>query len=158
MPKQAEEQRKRHTVQKHPIETYKHYTIYIISGIFPALFTAEKADPTKGATVSAESLDVLKAKIDDVLDFATQIHINTYEGPDNSKVLQNTKTRIQSTAGDFNSGLAVMIEADYDLDVIIQILEKKPIRHSKKHSKTRKSYKGPIVKILCRNRTIQYGG
>ena len=156
MPEQQPAKKRRGAIQKHPIEEYKHYTVYVISGISPTLFTAEKANPAKGVTVSAESLEDVKAEIDRVLDSAKQMHVNTYEGPDNYKILQNTKTRIQSTAGDFDSGLAVMIEADYDLDVIIQVLEKKPVRHSKKHSKTRKPSNGPIVKILCRGKTYQY--
>ena len=130
-----------------------HYTIYIISGVSPTLFTAEKADPSKGATVSADTLDGVKAQIDNVLDFCKQIHINTYEGPDNSEVLQNINARVKSTAGEFDS-LAIMIQTDYDFDVIIETFEHTPVRKSKKHSKHRKNIN--LIRILYRNKTIEY--
>lgn len=152
---QPQQTRKRTKVRKHPIEHYHHYTIYIVSGISPTLFIAEKDDPSKGATVSADSLDELKAKVDDVLNFAATIHINTWQGPDNSEVLQNIKTRVKSTAGEFQDGMAVIIHAKYDWSIMIEMYEEQPFRRSKKHSKKRAT-RIPVVKIVCRNRTIQY--
>ena len=61
---ETQPRKKRNSVKKYPIEKYKHYTIYIISDISPTLFTAEKADPSKGATVSSDSLDGVKTEID----------------------------------------------------------------------------------------------
>ena len=43
---ETQTRKKRTAVKKHPIEKYNHYTIYIISGVSPTLFTAEKADPS----------------------------------------------------------------------------------------------------------------
>ena len=114
-----------------------------------------KADPSKGATVSSDSLDGVKTEIDNVLAFAKAMHINTYEGPDpdNSECFQNIKTRVKSTAVEFDS-LAIMIQADYDFDVIIETFEHMPVRKSKKHAKRRKNIN--LIRILYRNKTIEY--
>ena len=153
MPEDTQPKRRQPPIQKHPIETYKHYTIYIISGMTPTWFLAEKKDATKGPTMSADDLDELKMNIDKTLKYMASIHISSYEGPDNSQVLQNPKTRIRSTAGEFD-GFAIMIESDYDIDVIVETVENAPVRPSKKHHKQPK--KTHLIRILYRDKTHVY--
>ena len=140
-------------MKKHFIELYKNYKIYIVSGTNPVLFIAEKDNPAKGSTLTAESLDSLKSQIDKKLDYALSIKINIYDGPMTNKIIQkNTQTRIRSCQGMFN-GFSVVIESDYDMDVIVEMYENRPVRHSKKHKNKRPR---SVIKILCRNKTTEY--
>ena len=50
-------------VKKHAVEIYKNYTIYVVAGISPTMFIAEKSDPSKGATLVGDSLEELKSSI-----------------------------------------------------------------------------------------------
>ena len=140
-------------MKKHFIELYKNYKIYIVSGTDPVLFIAEKDNPAKGPTLTADSLDSLKSQIDNTLDYALSIKINIYDGPMTNKVIQkNTQTKIRSCQGMFN-GFSVVIESDYDMDVIVEMYDKLPVRHSKKHKHKRPR---SIIKILYRNKTTEY--
>ena len=141
-------------MKKHFIETYKNYKIFIVSGTSPVLFIAEKDNPAKGPTLTAGNLDQLKTDIDNVLDYALSVKINIYEGPSENKVFQNPNTHIRSNSGIID-GFTIVIESNYDLDIIIEMLECKPVRRSKKHNKSRHSTRSAssFVRILCRNKT-----
>ena len=139
-------------VKKHPVEYYKHYTIYLISGISPTFFLAEKKDPSKGATLSAETLEDLKKSIDKTLEYALSININIYEGPEDNVVLQNPSVHI-NTNGLGYDGIAIVVTADYDLDAFIEFINNRPIRRSKKHRKTRR-HTINVIRLMYRNCTV----
>ena len=120
-------------MKKHPVETYQGYTIFIISGIVPTMFTAEKSDPTKGATITDDSLDAVKKKIDETLSLAVEFRINTWDGPVVNQTFQNPKIRVKSCRGRYDS-IGVIIESPYDLDVVITVA---PLRKSKKYKRRR---------------------
>lgn len=148
-----EAQKTRSRAHKHPIENYEHYTIFIISGISPVMFTAEKNDPSKGPTITSYDLDDLKQQIDKKLHYAATIHINTWGGSNNSMNLVNASVRIKTNTG-FTNGFAIDITSDYDLDILIEMFENKSVRRSKKHNKpTQKTH---LIRILYRNKTIEY--
>lgn len=117
---------------KHQIEQYKHYKIFIVSGITPALFIAEKDDPSKGSTLTADNLEDLKKMIDEKLDFAASININIWQGPAINTVFQNPNVQIKIN-GFNHDGFAIVINCDYDIDELISFIGKRCIRISKKH-------------------------
>lgn len=136
--------------RKHAIEVYKNYTIYIVSGIQPTMFIAEKADPSKGATLVDDDLDKLKSNIDKTLDYALSVRINIWDGPLQSQTIQNPTTNIKSVNGWLN-GFAIVIESNYDLDVVIEMAENCKLRKSKKHKRNRSAPLN-VLRIVCRNR------
>lgn len=136
--------------RKHAIEVYKNYTIYIVSGIQPTMFIAEKADPSKGATLVDDDLDKLKSNIDKTLDYALSVRINIWDGPLQSQTIQNPTTNIKSVNGLLN-GFAIVIESNYDLDVVIEMAENCKLRKSKKHKRNRSAPLN-VLRIVCRNR------
>lgn len=136
--------------RKHAIEVYKNYTIYIVSGIQPTMFIAEKADPSKGATLVDDDLDKLKSNIDKTLDYALSVRINIWDGPLQSQTIQNPTTNIKSVNGLLN-GFAIVIESNYDLDVVIETAENCKLRKSKKHKRNRSAPLN-VLRIVCRNR------
>lgn len=138
-------------MKKHPIETYKHYTLYIVSGITPALFVAEKDDPSKGVTLTADSLEDLKKQIDEKLDYAIKVNINIYQGPECNKIIQKPDVRIKSGNCDY-SGFAIVVTCDYDLDEIIELIGKRCIRISKKYRKKHRHIN--LAKFLSRGYTV----
>lgn len=138
-------------IKKHLLETYRNYKIFAVSGITPPLFIAEKDNPAKGSTLTNDNIDDLRMDVDKLLGFAKEIKINTYEGPEIFQVLQNPKTVIKSVASQFD-GLAIVIESNYDLDFIIEMVESRPVRRSKKHIKNRK-FPLSIIKLIARNRS-----
>ncbi len=137
-------------IRKHVIEVYKNYTIYIVSGIQPTMFIAEKADPSKGATLADDDLDKLKSNIDKTLDYALSVRINIWDGPLQSQTIQNPTTNIKSVNGLLN-GFAIVIESNYDLDVVIEMAENCKLRKSKKHKRNRSAPLN-VLRIVCRNR------
>ena len=136
--------------RKHAIEIYKNYTIYIVSGIKPTMFIAEKADPSKGATLVDDDLDKLKSNIDKTLDYALSVRINIWDGPLQTQTIQNPTTNIKSVNGLLN-GFAIVIESNYDLDVVIEMAENCKLRKSKKHKRNRSAPLN-VLRIVCRNR------
>ena len=136
--------------RKHAIEVYKNYTIYIVSGIQPTMFIAEKADPSKGATLVDDDLDKLKSNIDKTLDYALSVRINIWDGPLQTQTIQNPTTNIKSVNGLLN-GFAIVIESNYDLDVVIEMAENCKLRKSKKHKRNRSAPLN-VLRIVCRNR------
>ncbi|MBQ7185184.1 MAG: hypothetical protein IJR92_00025 [Alphaproteobacteria bacterium] len=137
-------------IKKHVIEVYKNYKIYIVSGIQPTMFIAEKADPSKGATLVDDDLDKLKSDIDKTLDYALSVRINIWDGPLQSQTFQNPTTNIKSVNG-FLNGFAIVIESNYDLDVVIEMAENCKLRKSKKHKRNRSAPLN-VLRIVCRNR------
>ena len=135
-------------MNKHPVETYQGYTIFIISGIRPTMFTAEKPDPTKGITITDDSLDAVKKKIDETLSLAVEFRINTWTGPVVNQTFQNPKIRVKSCRGRCD-GIGVIIESPYNLEVVITVAEGAPLRKSKKH-KNRHHGRG----VICALRRI----
>lgn len=136
--------------RKHAIEVYKNYTIYIVSGIQPTMFIAEKPDPSKGATLVDDDLDKLKSNIDKTLDYALSVRINIWDGPLQTQTIQNPTTNIKSVNGLLN-GFAIVIESNYDLDVVIEMAENCKLRKSKKHKRNRSAPLN-VLRIVCRNR------
>lgn len=136
--------------RKHVIEVYKNYTIYIVSGIQPTMFIAEKADPSKGATLVDDDLDKLKSNIDKTLDYALSVRINIWDGPLQSQTIQNPTANIKSVNG-LLDGFAIVIESNYDLDVVIEMAENCKLRKSKKHKRNRSAPLN-VLRIVCRNR------
>lgn len=134
-------------MKKYPVETYQGYTISIISGISPTMFTAEKSDPSKGATITDNSLDAVKAKIDETMAMATRLRINTWDGPVVNETFQNPKVRIKCGKYDTN-GLAIIIESPYNLNVVVAVAECAPLRQSKKR-RTHRHTKG-LIRVLRR--------
>ena len=137
-------------MKKHFIEVYKNYKIYIVAGTQPVMFIAEKDDPSKGTTLTGDDLEQLKAQIDNLLDFALNFKINIYDGVLQSDIIQNPCTKIKSVNGTLN-GFAIVVESDYDLDVVIEMVEQRPIRKSKKR-KDKKSQLN-LIRILYRSNT-----
>lgn len=137
-------------VKKHAVEIYKNYTIYVVAGISPTMFIAEKSDPSKGATLVGDSLEELKSDIDKTLDYALSVHINIWDGPLQSQTFQNPTTNIKSVNG-FLNGFAIVIESNYDLDVVIEMAENCKLRKSKKHRRNRSAPLN-VLRIVCRNR------
>lgn len=138
-------------IKKHPVEKYKNYTIYVVT---PTHYIAEKLDPSKGATVTADSLDAVKTEVDKKLTYAASIKISTYEGPIQNQVYQKPLVRIENPNGVDFDGLAVIITCDYDIDAVIEFFRNRPVRKPKKYTKSRRPVS--IVKLLCRNKTIVY--
>ena len=79
---------------------YRNYKIFAVSGGNPFFFLAEKDDPAKGGTLYNEDLDKLKVDIDNLLARARELHINIYDGPQQSCVAQNIKGRVTPVDGD----------------------------------------------------------
>ena len=119
-------------MKKYPVEQYRGYNISIIAGISPTMFTAEKSDPTKGITITDDSLDAVRAQIDETLGMAVKFRINTWTGPVVNQTFQNPKIRVKSCRGS-HYGVGIIIESPYDLDVVITVAECTPLRKSKKH-------------------------
>lgn len=124
-------------MKKYPVEKYKGYTIFVISGIDPTMFTAEKSDPSKGITITDDSLDTVKKKIDETLSLAVNLRINTWDGPVVNQTFQNPKVRIKCGCEHNPNGLAIIVESPYDLDVVITVAECAPLRESKKYKRRR---------------------
>ena len=135
-------------MKKHPVETYQDYIIFAISGIVPTMYTAEKSDPSKGITITDDSLDAVKKKIDETLGMAVKFRINTWTGPVVNQTFQNPKIRIKSCYGRCD-GVGIIIESPYDLDVVITVAECAPLRQSKKR-KNRHHGRG----VICALRRI----
>lgn len=74
--------------QKHLIEIYNDYNIFIVSTPNP-LFIAEKDNPALGATLVQNSLDDLKNVIDANIKLLKKLKINTKQITPN-KIVQNT--------------------------------------------------------------------
>lgn len=123
-------------MKKYPVEQYRGYDISIIVGISPTMFTAEKPDPTKGITITDDSLDAVRAQIDKTLSLAVKFRINTWPGPVVDKTFQNPKIRIKSCRGR-HDGVGIIIESPYDLDMVITVAECAPLRESKKYKRRR---------------------
>jgi len=158
-------------MKKHPVEIYKHYTLYIVSGTNPAFFIAEKTDPSKGATVTADSLEGLKKSVDKTLEYAANVKINVWQGPVNNRVLQNITARINTHGVNYN-GFAIVVsgnifapdyisESDTDeekerkeeeIELLIEIIRNQPIRVSKKYRKTNKHLN--LAKFFKHNGTV----
>ncbi|MFQ6760408.1 MAG: hypothetical protein ACLRFM_03370 [Alphaproteobacteria bacterium] len=139
-------------IKKYVIEVYKNYKIYIVSGTQPTMFIAETADPSKGATLVDDDLDKLKSNIDKTLDYALSVRINIWDGPLQSQTFQNPTTNIKSVNGLLN-GFAIVIESNYDLDVVIEMAENCKLRKSKKHKRNRSAPLN-VLRIVCRNRDV----
>lgn len=119
----------------------------------PTLFIAEKTDPSKGPTLTADNLDKLKTDIDNTLSYAISINVNIWDGPEQNEVLQNPKTQIKSWTHNCIDTFAIVIESSYDIDIVIEMFERRTLRKSKKHRKTRRPQQN-ILKIMYRNQTI----
>lgn len=135
-------------MKKYPVEQYRDYIIFAISGIRPTMFTAEKSDPTKGITITDDSLDAVKKKIDETLSLAVEFRINTWTGPVVDKTFQNPKIRIKSCRGR-HDGVGIIIESPYDLDVVITVAEGVPLRQSKKYKRRRHTHD-----MVCARRRV----
>lgn len=138
-------------IKKQPVEIYKHYTLYIVAGMNPAFFIAEKDNPAKGVTLTADNLDELKKNIDKTLDYAAKVKINIWEGPERNGFLPNGFVRINSNGVNFN-GFAIIVTCDYDIDTIIEMAAKRPLRVSKKYRKTNKHVN--LAKFFKHNSTV----
>lgn len=138
-------------IKKHPIEKYKNYTIYVVT---PNHYIAEKVDPSKGVTVTADSLDAVKIEVDKKLDYAASVKINTYEGQLQNEIFQKPFVRIGNPNGVDFDGLAIVITCDYDVDAVIEFVRNRPVRRPKKYTKSRRGFS--IIKFVCRNKTIVY--
>lgn len=125
-------------MKKHPVEQYRGYIIYVIVGISPTMFTAEKSDPTKGPTITDDSLDAVRAKIDETLGMAVKFRINTWDGPVVNQTFQNPKIRVKSCRGS-HYGVGIIIESTYKLEVVISVAEGLRLRESKKHKRRRRT-------------------
>lgn len=143
-------------VKKYPVETYKGYTIFVISGIRPPMFTAEKSDPTKGITITDDSLDAVKAQIDKTLSLAVNLRINTWDGPVVNQTFQNPKVRIKCGCEHNPNGLAIIVETPYDLDIVVGSVEARPLRRSK-HSRRHRNNNFNLlqIRILRRPKTFE---
>ena len=142
-------------IKKHAIESYKHYTLYIVAGMSPAFFIAEKDDPSKGTTLTADSLNKLKKIVDDTLDYAANMKINIWQGPEHNGLLPNGMVKITSHGVNYN-GFAIVVKCDYDMDLVVEMACKQPLRVSKKYRKSRNPLN--MIKIVCRNCTVSQKG
>lgn len=143
-------------MNKHPVETYQGYTIFIISGIRPTMFTAEKSDPTKGITITDDSLDAVRAKIDETLGMAVKFRINTWTGPVVNQTFQNPKVRIKCGCEHNPNGLAIIVESPYDLDIVVGSIEARPLRRSKRFRRHRNNNFNLLqIRILRRPKTFE---
>ena len=135
-------------MKKYLVERYGGYDISIIVGITPTMFTAEKSDPSKGITITDDSLDAVKRRIDETLSLAVNLRINTWDGPVVNQTFQNPKIRVKSCRGRCD-GVGIIIESPYNLEVVITVAEGAPLRKSKKH-KNRHHGRG----VICALRRI----
>lgn len=135
--------------QKHLVERYHNYEIYIIT---PNLFNAEKKDPSKGVTVCGDTLEECKQNIDKVLERAKFFKVNIYDGPAIDMVVQNPHLRVQSVYGGIEDRVSIVVKGNYDFDVLFETYEMKPGRKSKKYKKSHKPVN--VFRIICRNRTV----
>jgi hypothetical protein len=124
-------------MKKYPVEQYRGYNISIIVGISPTMFTAEKSDPSKGITITDDSLDAVRAQIDKTLSLAVNLRINTWDGPVVNQTFQNPKVRIKCGCEHNPNGLAIIVESPYDLDVVITVAEGLRLRESKRYRRRR---------------------
>ena len=124
-------------MKKYPVEQYRGYNISIIAGISPTMFTAEKSDPSKGITITDDSLDAVRAQIDKTLSLAVNLRINTWDGPVVNQTFQNPKVRIKCGCEHNPNGLAIIVESPYDLDVVMTVAEGLRLRESKRYRRRR---------------------
>ena len=83
--------------QKHLIEIYYDYNIYIVSTPNP-FFIAEKDNPALGATLVQNSLDDLKNVIDANIQLLKKLKINTKQITPN-QIIQNVSSRVKADRG-----------------------------------------------------------
>ena len=139
-------------MKKYPLEQYQDYTIFIISGIVPTMFTAEKSDPSKGITITDDSLDAVKAQIDKTMAMATRLHINTWNGPVVNQTFQNPKVSCEHNP----NGLAIIVESPYDLDIVVGSVEARPLRRSKRFKRHHNNNFNLLqIRILRRPKTFE---
>ena len=142
-------------IKKHLVEVYRNYNIHALSGITPTMFVAEKDDPTKGTTLVNENITALKMGVDNILDLASRLRINVWEGPEKYDIVQKSDVFAKSAGGNFVD-VIIIVTPDYDFDDLNKKFDNKAIRNSKKHCKTRaRLTNAAIWRILHRSKTIQ---
>ena len=136
-------------VKKYPIEWYKSYQISIISGISPTMFTAEKADASKGVTLTEEDLDKLKDAIDEKMSYASSIKINVHEDFERNSVIQDVRIHINLNGVRYN-GLSVVVhgDAEADYDLVLDMFFKKRARMSKGQKRKGNSFNKKNLMML----------
>lgn len=125
--------------QKHLIEIYNDYNIFIVSAATP-FFIAEKDNPALGATLVQNSLDDLKNVIDANIQLLKKLKINTKQITPN-KIVQNTSGVLKADRGHSVQNITIVLIPVYDRESYSEACEMNKnfsnIRHYNRYQKTR---------------------
>lgn len=98
--------------QKHLIEIYYDYNIFIVSTPNP-FFIAEKDNPALGATLVQNSLDDLKNVIDANIQLLKKLKINTKQITPN-EIVQNTSGMLKANRGHSVQNITIVLTSVHD--------------------------------------------
>lgn len=125
--------------QKHLIEIYCDYNIYIVSTATP-FFIAEKDNPALGGTVVEDSLYDLKNAIDANINLLKKLKINTKQITPN-KIVQNTSGVLKADRGHSVQNITIVLTSVCDFESCIEEYEMNKnaskIRSHNRRKKTR---------------------
>lgn len=98
--------------QKHLIEIYNDYNIFIVSTT-PPFFIAEKDNLALGGTIVEDYLYDLKNAIDANIKLLKKLKINTKQITPN-KIVQNTSSRVKADCGHSVQNITIVLIPVYD--------------------------------------------
>lgn len=124
--------------QKHLIEIYCDYNIYIVSTT-PPFFIAEKDNPALGGTVVEDSLYDLKNAIDVNINLLKELKINTKPINPN-QIIQNTSSRVKADRGHSVQDITIVLTSVCDFEPCIEEYEmNKNTSKSRRHNRRKKT-------------------
>ncbi len=104
--------------QKHLIEIYYDYNIFIVSTPNP-FFIAEKDNPALGATLVQNSLDDLKNVIDANIQLLKKLKINTKQITPN-EIVQNTSGMLKANRGHSVQNITIVLTSVCNLEPCVE--------------------------------------
>lgn len=104
--------------QKHLIEIYYDYNIYIVSTPNP-FFIAEKDNPALGATLVQNSLDDLKNVIEANIQLLKKLKINTKQITPN-QIIQNVSSRVKADRGHSVYNIKIVLTSVCNLEPCVE--------------------------------------
>lgn len=125
--------------QKHLIEIYNDYNIFIVSTATP-FFIAEKDNPALGGTIVEDYLYDLKNAIDANIKLLKKLKINTKQITPN-KIVQNTSGMLKANRGHSVQNITIVLIPVYDRELYSEACEMNKkfsnVRHYNRYQKTR---------------------